>query len=82
MWPMQIEWSSENLAVFLRHSVSLSNVSWYKSKSMTIFEKHFWVVHFMLAQLESLVSDTVLAGTLIPLDEDDDADLLLIASSD
>ena len=49
---------------------------------MTIFEKHFWVVHFMLAQLESLVSDTVLAGTLIPLDEDDDADLLLIASSD
>ena len=48
---------------------------------MTIFEKHFWVVHFMLAQLESLVTDT-LPGTLIPLDEDDDADLLLIASSD
>ena len=34
----------------------------------------------MLAQLESLVTDTVLAGTLIPLDEDDD-DPLLIASS-
>ena len=42
MSPMQIEWSSENHSGLFKTQCLNFKLSWYKSKNMTIFEKHWY----------------------------------------